>query len=154
MTIRALNPAATHLIESFESCELEAYLDEAGVWTIGWGHARGVHPGQVITQAQADVLLHADLQAAQGYVERFITATLNDNQYGALVSLTFNAGTAPLLGHLGGYVNAGEMDKAADAFGRWIYVHIDGVATVSDGLVRRRAAEMALFLAPVGGGNG
>lgn len=146
MSIRTLNPAATHLIESFEDCELEAYLDEAGILTIGWGHTKGVYSGQVITQVQADALLQADLQAAQGYVERFITATLNDNQYGALVSLTFNAGTAPLLGHLGDYVNSGEMDKVSEEFGKWIYVHIDGMATVSNGLIARRAAEKELFL--------
>lgn len=147
MTDRILNPATIHLIESFESCALEAYLDETGrIWTIGWGHTRGVHPGQTITQEQADALLEGDLLAAKGYVESFITAPLTDNQYGALVSLTFNAGTAPLLGHLGGYVNAGDMESAADAFGEWVYVHIDDVPMVSDGLVKRRQAERQLFV--------
>lgn len=145
--MKILNAATLTLIKSFESCVLHAYQDEAAIPTIGWGHTRGVHLGQTITQEQADTLLFADLQAAQGYVDNFITQETNDNQYGALVSLTFNAGTAPLLGHLGGYLNRGDFIATANEFLRWVFVHIAGKPTVSNGLMRRREAERTLFLA-------
>jgi GH24 family phage-related lysozyme (muramidase) len=56
--------ACTDLVKDSESCKLEAYLCPAGVWTIGWGHTRGVRRGQKITQAEADQLLQGDLDVA------------------------------------------------------------------------------------------
>lgn len=37
------------LIKKFEGCRLAAYKDSSGVWTIGYGHTRGVAAGQTIT---------------------------------------------------------------------------------------------------------
>ena len=42
------------LIKHFEGCELEAYKCPAGVWTIGYGHIKGVHEGMKITEMQAE----------------------------------------------------------------------------------------------------
>ena len=42
------------LLKYFEGCELEAYQDSVGVWTISYGHTKGVHEGMVITQEQAE----------------------------------------------------------------------------------------------------
>ena len=83
------------LIKSFEGCRLTAYLCPSGVWTIGYGHTAGVQKGQVITQAQADAFLASDLQK----YEKYVTATglvLNQNQFDALVSFTYNCGNGNL----------------------------------------------------------
>ena len=37
------------LIKKFEGCELEAYQDAVGVWTIGYGHTKNVQEGQKIS---------------------------------------------------------------------------------------------------------
>lgn len=141
--VRHINQAGLDLIKRFEGVDLSPYPDVRGVWTIGYGHTHGVdetYPD--ITLAEAENLLQGDLRAAEGYVGKFITATLTDNQFAALVSLTYNCGTAPLLMHLGGYVNAGKMAEAADEFLKWN--HSGG--KVYDGLTNRRDAERALFL--------
>ena len=48
-------------IKRFEACRLTAYQDSVGVWTIGYGHTKGVKRGDKITQQQADEYLRADL---------------------------------------------------------------------------------------------
>lgn len=55
MNIDPLSFAAL-IIRRFESCRLVAYQDSGGVWTIGWGHTRGVRPRDTCTPALA---LHA-----------------------------------------------------------------------------------------------
>ena len=50
-----ISQAGLDLIKRFEGCELEAYQDAVGIWTIGYGHTGSdVHKGLKITQAQAD----------------------------------------------------------------------------------------------------
>ena len=52
-----------NLIKKFEGCELEAYQDAVGVWTIGYGHTKNVQEGQVIKQEEAEsMLLHELLE--------------------------------------------------------------------------------------------
>ena len=48
-------------IKSFEGLRLKSYQDSIGVWTIGWGHTRGVKKGQVITKEQAEQFILDDL---------------------------------------------------------------------------------------------
>ena len=55
-------------VKKFEGCRLAAYKDAVGVWTIGYGHTRGVHPGDRITQWYADDLLAEDLKIAEKQV--------------------------------------------------------------------------------------
>jgi len=144
--MRSINDAGLALIKSFESFRSEPYQDEGGIWTIGYGHTEGVtEDSDDITEAQAETLLCGDLQSAEDAVSRLITVDLDDNQYAALVSLTFNAGTAPLMRTLGQKLNAGDYAGAAEQFAAW---RLAG-GIVSDGLVRRRAAERELFLTPV-----
>ena len=59
---KPIGKEALEMIKRFEGCRLQAYKCPAGVWTIGYGHTAGVKQGQVITQAQADEYLIAELQ--------------------------------------------------------------------------------------------
>ena len=82
-------------LQEFEGCSLTAYRDPAGVWTIGTGHTRGVKPGQVITQAQADQLLRGDLREVEAQVN-YLGVCETQGQFSALVSFTFNLGIGNL----------------------------------------------------------
>ena len=140
---RQINQAGLNLIKSFEGCKLAAYKDIAGIETIGYGHIAGVQPGQQITQAQADAFLLQDLTHAEGVVEHLVKSDINDNQFGALVSLVYNIGA----GHLASStlllkLNAGDFVGAATQFLVWC----NAGGKKSPGLLRRREAERVLFL--------
>ena len=134
-------------IKSFEGLRLKAYWDKDGkVWTIGWGHTKGVKQGMVITKAQAEQFLADDLAP----IERHLTADLGEDgvlqcQFDALCSWIFNLrdgirqyNTSTLRRKL----KAGDYKGAADEFPRWC--HSGG--KVLPGLVTRRAAERKMFL--------
>lgn len=128
------------LIKSFEGCRLTAYLCPSGVWTIGYGHTAGVCQGQKITQEQADAFLASDLEK----YEKYVIATglkLNQNQFDALVSFTYNCGN----GNLKKLINGRTLPEIADAM--LMYNKSNGKALA--GLTRRRQAERELFLQEV-----
>jgi lysozyme len=131
------------LTRGFEGLRLEAYQDSAGVWTIGYGHTGPeVRTGLRITESEAVGLLREDIASAVRCVRAAVKVPISQGQFDALVDFCFNAGCGSLLGstllHL---VNRGEFASAAGQFGLW--VHAGG--EVIPGLVRRRAAEAALF---------
>lgn len=131
------------LIKSYESLSLKAYRDSGGVPTIGWGSTRGVRMGMQISQEQAESRLRDDLHTAESAVNRYVTVPLSQHQFDALVSLTFNIGTGAFQkSTLLRLLNAGRYSDAADQFRRWNKAN----GRVLPGLVKRRAAERALFL--------
>ena len=142
---RSINPSGLELIKSFEGLRLTAYRCPAGVWTIGYGHTGpAVTPGQRITEAEADALLRGDLDRFEvGVAHALDGAATTDNQFAAMVSLAFNIGlgafqrSTVLWQH-----KAGNRQRAAAAFLLWI----KGGGHTLPGLVRRRAAERALYL--------
>jgi lysozyme len=131
------------LTEGFEGLRLKAYQDVAGVWTVGFGHTgTGVRSGVVITEAEAEVLLHSDIAASVSCVNSAVHVELNQNQFDALVDFCFNVGRGNFLrSALLRRINAGDFAGAAEQFGAWVYA---GGEVVS-GLVRRREVEAALF---------
>lgn len=134
------------LTEGFEGLRLEAYQDQVGVWTIGYGHTSGVSPGQTCSQEQAQQWLLEDVQGASFAVNRMVTVQLNQNQFDALVDFTFNLGSGALGGStLLRLLNAGNTQAAADEFLKWD--HAGGVVVA--GLTTRRIAEQKLFLTAV-----
>ena len=137
-----MNPAV-HLIKEFEGCKLQAYKCPADVWTIGYGHTDGVKEGDVITQEKADALLAADIDLFSSGVKRLVSANLDYNQLGALVSFAFNVGLGNFRhSSLLRLVNQGDFLDAANEFLKWNKAN----GKVLPGLTRRREAERALFL--------
>lgn len=134
------------LIKSFESLKLKAYPDPATggkPWTIGWGHTKGVKPGDQITQAQAEAFLSDDLAEFESAVNSAIKRRMTQNQFDAMVSLAFNIGGANFASStLVKKFNAGDASGSADEFLRWNRAN----GKEMKGLVRRRAAERELFL--------
>jgi lysozyme len=136
-----VSDAGVKLTEESEGCRLKAYQDTGGVWTIGYGHTGGVRPNQVITQEIADTLLRHDLEYASGFVNLH-AGSCTQNQFDALTDFVFNVGPSQFLtSHLLKYHLAGEYEKAAAEFPNWKYDN----GKVEPGLVKRRAAERALY---------
>ena len=131
------------LIKKYEGCRLTAYLCPANVWTIGYGHTKGVKRGQVITQEQAEELLRQDLVKYESAVDAYVRVPITQNQYDALVSFAYNCGTGALkTSTLLKKLNARDYTGAGDEFLKWN----KGGGKVLAGLVRRRAEERELFL--------
>jgi len=131
------------LIKQFEGLKLKAYKCPAGVWTIGYGHTKTVKPNLVITEAEATKLLLKDLAWVEAAVDQHVTSPINQQQYDALCSFTYNVGaTALKRSTLVRLLNAGDYEGAAAQFKRW---NKAGGKTLR-GLTRRREAERALFV--------
>ena len=131
-------------LQTFEGCRLLAYRDGGGVWTIGYGHTRGVADGLTCLQAQADAWLAEDLAPAEQGVARLVQVPLVQGQFDALASFAFNCGVAAFAAStLLRKLNARDYVGAADEFPRWVR---DAQGNVEPGLVARRAQERALFL--------
>lgn len=137
------NPAiASDFVKAFEGRELKAYQCSAGVWTIGYGHTKGVKEGDEITSSEAEQLLVEDLTAISNDLNRLVNVAVTEGQYIALLSLAFNIGaTALKKSTLLFKLNHGDYSGAADEFNKWVYAG----GKVSDGLKRRREAERNLF---------
>ena len=139
------------LIRRFEGFRSEAYRDAVGVWTIGYGHtsmagAPVVIPELRITTAEAAAILARDVKTVADGVAARLEVQLSGPQFSALVSFAFNVG-------LGNFrksgvlkaVNAGDLDAVPRRLNLWVKA---GGRTLP-GLVRRRAAEGAMFAAGV-----
>lgn len=146
---KRINQAGLDIIKEFEkgpggaSPALEAYRDPVGVWTIGWGHTRGVHPGDVISKADAEAFLRQDLTWAEDAVAHLVHSHLSSNQFSALVSFVFNVGVQNFrMSTMLKLLNAFDYDGASRQFVRWVY----GGGDYLPGLKRRRLVELELFM--------
>ena len=145
---KSISKTGIDLISSFEGIRLNAYDDGVGVWTIGIGttvypNGNKVKKGDVCTIDQAKSYFTHDLKRFESSVNNLVKVPLTQNQFDALVSLTYNIGqTAFSNSTLLKKLNSKDYQGAADQFLRWN----KGGGKVMKGLVRRREAERALFL--------
>jgi lysozyme len=131
------------LIKDFEGLRLGSYKCPAGVWTIGYGHTKGVKQGQVIDQMRADDYLVEDIAPIERQLNK-LNLNFRQEQFDALVSWIFNLG--------GGNFNSSTMKKyivgdytdeqITDQMVKW--VNAAGKPLV--GLKKRRIAEANMFL--------
>lgn len=148
--------AGINLIHGFETCKLKAYPDpgskDGHPWTIGWGSTGpDIKPGTVWTQQQCDDRFRADLVKFEIGVNMLLAGKpTTQQQFDALVSFAYNVGldidddtkaeglgdSTLLKKHL-----AGDYAGAKAQFAAWN--KNDG--KVMNGLIRRRAAEAALY---------
>jgi lysozyme len=148
----SVSRSAVELIMAFEGFRAKAAQLDDGRWTVGYGHTATARAGAEISQADAEALLLYDLIQAAHAVNEHVYAPLNQNQFDALVSFAFNIGarafkSSPTVRRL----NEGRLLEAALAMELWRKADLEGERIVIDALVRRRAAEKALFLKPVDG---
>ena len=128
-------------LKEFEGLRKEAYLDAAGVPTIGYGHTQGVRMGDVISEYWAEMFLKADLYDVEKQVNSL--GDWNQPQFDALVSFAFNLGfyklkTSSLLKMIR---NGGSMHAIKKEFKRWVYAGGKKLR----GLERRREWEAKRF---------
>lgn len=141
--------AAIELIKSFEGYRRKAAQLSNGRWTIGYGHTLTAREGAEVSEDDAEALLLYDLIAVAHSVNEWTFVPLNQNQFDALASFGFNIGLenfrrSGVLKRL----NEGALIEAACAMELWRKAEFEGERIVIDALVRRRAAEKALFLNP------
>ena len=132
------------LIKKFEGLRLEAYRCSAYVWTIGWGstivNGIKVREGDRITEDEAEKALIDDLEKFETIVNNRITTKINQNQFDALVSHTYNTGGSDGLFEL---VNTRDSNKAIRNWFERTYITAGGKKM--NGLVSRRKVESDLF---------
>jgi len=133
------------LIKEFEGLKLNAYLCSANVPTIGYGNTyylngTKVKLGDTISQEQAEILLLDILKKFEGIVNRKLKVKVNQNQFDALVSHTYNTGGSNTLFRL---INNGANDTEVRTWIETRYITANGVKL--NGLVRRRKAESDLY---------
>ncbi len=137
-----------NLIKGFEGKRLSAYDDGVGVWTIGYGtikYPNGVRvkKGDTCTDTQAESYLKNDLVKFESAINRLVKVPINQNQFDALSSFTYNLGETNLSkSTLLRKLNSKDYKGAADQFLVWNKAG----GRVLTGLVRRREAERNLFL--------
>lgn len=132
-----------HFIREVEGFQREAYQDEGGVWTIGFGHTRDVKEGDTISTHKANVHLNADIVIFEIQLQKLVRVDLTNNQYMALLSFIYNIGATQFADStVLKYVNEGKFDLVPDELRKWNRVNNE----VSLGLTRRREKEAKLFM--------
>lgn len=131
------------LIKDFEGLKLESYKCPAGVWTIGYGHTKGVKPNVVIDQMRAEDLLIEDIAPIERMLNK-LGINFRQECFDALVSWNFNLGEGAFRNStlLKKIVADAPDEEITDQIVKW--VNAGGKPLV--GLKRRRVAEANMFL--------
>ncbi len=144
-----LSNQGLQFIETWEGpLQLKAYKPLAkDVWTIGYGHTKGVYQGMECTPYEADEWLQEDTGYAADCVNDKVIASLSQNEFDALCSLIFNIGVyaftiSSALADLNKYDQPGFLNQAFSKTHGW--VHSGG--EFIQGLYNRRQAEQRLFV--------
>src|SRR5579859_7316726 len=111
-----LSDSGMQLVKGLEGWSATSYKDIAGKLTIGYGHLIKADEtfDEPISETLGEQILFTDLQAAVNAVLHFISVSLSDNQFSALVSLVYNEGNPPLVGTLGQKLNSKDYQGAAE----------------------------------------
>ena len=139
------------LIKEFEGCQLTAYQDEVGVWTIGYGITNAdksitgttIKKVLKITKEKAEEWLEECLNRIYAYkIRKYdVRYNWNQNEFDALVSFAFNIGSIDQLTANG--------SRSKSVISNKLLEYNKAGGKVYAGLTRRRKAERDLFLTPV-----
>ena len=129
-------------LKSFEGCRLQAYQDAAKVWTIGYGHTKGVKKGDNITQEKAEEYLREDVEEVEGQILA-LNLNLTQPQFDALVSFVYNVGSGAFKeSTLLRFIREGRSEnEIKKQFRSWVYSN----GRTLPGLVMRREWESIRF---------
>lgn len=138
MGVETISENGIKLIKSFEGCRLKAYkaVPTEKLWTIGWGHY-GVSASTTWTQKQADDQFLIDIQKYVNYVKKYAPKDLNQNEFDALVSFTYNCGA--------GNLQTLCKNRNKVQIGNALLAYNKSGGRILEGLNRRRQAEKALY---------
>ncbi len=140
---RFINQQGIELIKSLEGFRSEPYVCAGGYLTIGYGHKLLPSDSyKIVSPEKAQQILENDLRRIERLVLKYINVGINDDQFAALVSFTFNVGAAALQrSTLRQKINYGYYEDGAKEFLKWVYAGGKKIM----GLVRRRRLESELF---------
>ena len=142
MTKMNISEEGLALLKKFEGCELKAYQDSVGVWTIGYGHTKEVKEGDQINKDEAEHLLAEEMPEYEGYINDYVEVPLEQCQFDALVCWVYNLGPTNLRNStLLTVLNQERYKDVPREIKRWNKAG----GEILKGLVRRREAEALLF---------
>lgn len=127
------------MLKRHEGLRLQAYQCTAGVWTIGYGHTKGVKPGDVCTIDQAEAWLFDDLMEAILIAQSLVDMTkLSHNRQAVIINMAFNLGKKKL--------NQFKKTLLAVSEGRWEDAAFGMLHSKWAGQVGYRADELAKLM--------
>jgi lysozyme len=138
--------AGLKLIKKFEGYRDVAYLDAAGVPTIGWGHTRNVRLGMRCTMAQATKWFLEDTTNCERVILGLVKVDLTQEEFDALSSWQFNTGG--LYGSTAlKKLNAGDYEGCIASMQLWCHATnpVTGKKELNNVLQNRRAEEGVLW---------
>ena len=145
--MHAISQTGLALIQEYEGFRAEPAQLPDGNWVVGHGHVRIGDAGDAVNENEAAELLALDLAPVERSVNTLVTTSLTQSQFDALVSFAFSIGLEQFENsQVLRRVNGGSAVAAACAMDAWRKSDITGELEIIDALVRRRAAEKALFL--------
>ena len=138
------NQRGLELIGNAESCRTQPYMCPANVLTVGIGSTTNVKPGKTYTHEEIAAMWASDMKAAEKCVNLYANGRMmNDNQFSAVSSLTFNIGCGNLqTSTLARYANRQQWGEMCGQLNRWVYAN----GKKLNGLVKRRADEHKLCM--------
>jgi len=130
-------------LQVFEGFKNHPYQDNGDVWTIGFGHTKGVTEStENITREQGNKILMEDLQPVQEYINAHFPL-LSQDQYDMVCSLLFNIGTDLEKYNLYRLLVRNPNDRHV-AY-EWIEFCLDSNGNFDKGLLIRRAKEIIYY---------
>lgn len=146
-----VNQETIELIKRWEGFKSKSYKDPVGIWTVGYGVTAMANvgivpgPGVSVSEAQAEHYLRLAVEKFAKQIRRHITVPINDNEFGAFVSLAYNIGPGAFIESTAlRRFNDGDKAGAVEAL-QWFN---KAGGKVMRGLQNRRADEAKLFLTP------
>ncbi len=143
----AVSTEGLSLLKRLEGFRAAPLMLADGRCVVGYGHVQAMAPNAPVTEAEAEALLRADLAPVEAMLAERLLAPVSQPQFDALASFAFSIGIATFTkSDVLRRFNAGEPIAAACAMDAWRKSRVGGEPAVLDALVRRRAAEKAVFL--------
>lgn len=136
-----------NIIKHYEGKYNKAYICPSGILTIGYGHTKGVKPGDIATDEQIDKWLYEDVMTCEMQIND-LHLKIKQHQFDALVSFIFNIGItkflqSTLLKRIKVY---SENPEIRYQFSRWNKGTVNGQLKELDGLTRRRHSEAEMYM--------
>lgn len=138
--------AARELIKAHEAFLGQA-VPRGRRWAVGYGHTAAAREGQTISREDAELLLLYDVMQAEAAIDAAVGAATSGPMRDALVSFACSIGSGAFkVSDVARLARDGRHLEAAAALETWVRAEEQGRLVVSERLVRRRAAEKALYL--------
>jgi len=135
------------LIKAFEGYRPVDRELISGQRIVGYGHRLYSEDAVMMNKIEASEVLRDDLKPFEDMINTEVHAPITQSQFDALCSFAFNIGPKAFLqSDTLRAINNGRPLDAANSLDIWRKSEIDGKIYVVDALMRRRAAEKALFL--------